>query len=82
MYPPVISSPDLGVFAVAAAGVLCAFSCVVTHYLNSVSAASPVRTSLSLLYLELIGYQANAIQQHVTAADVLVRCGVDRDGFR
>jgi hypothetical protein len=52
----VISSPDLGVFAVVAAGVLCAFSCVVTHYLNSVSAASPVQTSLSLLYLELTGY--------------------------
>src|SRR5215471_9591678 len=34
----VISSPDLGVFAVAAAGVLCSFGCLVDGYLNSVSA--------------------------------------------
>ena len=37
----VISSPDLGVFAVAATGVLCAFPAWWTHYLNSVSAAGP-----------------------------------------
>ena len=52
------------------------------HYLNSVSAASPVQTSLSLLFLELSGYCVNAVRLHVYAADVLVRCGVDRGGFR
>jgi hypothetical protein len=46
----VISSPDLGVFAVTAAGVLCAFPTSWMHYLNSVSAADLVLTSLSLLF--------------------------------
>ena len=78
----VISSPNLGVFAVAAAGVLCAFPAWWMHYLNSVSAAGPVRTSLSLLFLELSGYCVNAARLHVNAADVLVRLGVDRDDFR
>ena len=53
-----------------------------TRYLNSVSAAGQAQISLSLLLLELIGYWMNAVQLHVNAADVLVRCGVDRDGFR
>ena len=53
-----------------------------THYLNSVSAAGLVQVPLSLLFLELSGYYVNAVQLHVNAADVLVRCGVDRDGFR
>ena len=52
------------------------------HYLNSVSAADLVRSPLSLLFLELIGYCLNVVQRHVYAADVLVRCGVDRDAFR
>ena len=52
------------------------------RYLHSVSAASPVQTSLSLLFLELSGYYVNAVQLHVNAADVLVRCGMDRDGSR
>ena len=52
------------------------------HYLNSVSAASPVQTSLSLLFLELSGYCVSAVRRHVYAADVLARCGVDRDDFR
>jgi hypothetical protein len=34
-----------------------------------------------LLFLELNGYGVNAIRLHVNAADVLVRRGVDRDGF-
>ena len=80
--PAVISSPDSGVLAVTAAGVLCAFPACWMHYLNSVSAAIPAHTSLSLLFLELIGYCINAVQLHVYAADVLVRCGVDRDDFR
>jgi hypothetical protein len=46
----------LGVFAVAAAGVLCAFHAWRTHYLNSVSAAGPVQTSFSLLFFELTDY--------------------------
>jgi hypothetical protein len=78
----VIWSPNLGVFAVRAAGVLCAFSAWWTHYLNSVSAAGPVRTSLSLLFLELSGYGVSAVRLHVYAADALVRLGVDREDSR
>jgi hypothetical protein len=78
----VISSPDLGVLAVAAAGVLCAFCSAGTRYLNTVSAADPVQIPLSLMLFELSGYDVNAVQVHVSAADVLVRCGIDREGFR
>ena len=53
-----------------------------THYLNTVFAAGMVRSSLLLLFLELVGYCVNAVRRHVYAADVLVRCGVDRDDFR
>jgi len=53
-----------------------------TRYLNSVSAAGPMQITLSLLFLELGGYCVNAVQLHVYAADVLVRRGVDGDGFR
>jgi hypothetical protein len=52
------------------------------HYLNSFSATGLVRSPLSLLFLELSGYWLNVVQRHVYAADVLVICGVDRDGFR
>ena len=52
------------------------------RYLNSVSAADPVQTPLLLPFLELGGYYVNAVQLHVHAADVLVRCGIHRDGFR
>ena len=78
----VISSPGLGVFAVNAAGVLCAFCCVADtlpeQCLRRRSRANP----LSLLFLELSGYYVNADQLHVHAADVLVRCGIHREGFR
>jgi len=37
---------------------------------------------LSPLFLELSGYYVNAVQLHVHAADVLVRCGIHREGFR
>jgi len=53
-----------------------------THYLNNISAAGPVKIPLSLLFLELSGYYVNAVQLHVHAADVLVRCGIHREGFR
>ena len=53
-----------------------------THYLNSVSAASQVQIPLSLLFLELNSYCVNTVRRHVTAADMLVRRGVDREGFR
>ena len=53
-----------------------------THYLNTVSTAEPEQIPLSLLFLELIGDYVNAIRLHVYAADVLVRRGVDREGFR
>jgi hypothetical protein len=35
-----------------------------------------------MLFFELSGYYVNAVQLHVHAADVLVRCGVHREGFR
>jgi hypothetical protein len=78
----VISSPDLGVLAVAAAGVLCAFWSAGTRYLNTVSAANPVQIPLSLILFELNGYDANAVQLHVSAAEVLARCGIDGEDFR
>jgi hypothetical protein len=78
----VIWSPNLGVFAVNAGGVLCAFPTWWTRYLDSVSAARLARFSLSLLFLELTGYGVNAIQLHVNAADVQVRLGIDRDDSR
>ena len=37
---------------------------------------------LSLLFLELISDCVNAVRLHVYAADVLVRRGVDGEGFR
>jgi len=77
-----ISRPNLRVFAVAAAGVLCAFPARWTRYLNSVSAAGPVQIPFSLPFLERSSYRVNAVQLHVSAADVLVRPGVDGDGFR
>jgi hypothetical protein len=53
-----------------------------TRYLNSVSAADLVKIPLLLLFLELSGYYVNAVQLHVHAADVLVRCGIHREGSR
>ena len=82
LFVQLIWSPYLGVFAVSAAGVLCAFPALWTRYLDSVSAARLAQIPLSLLFLELIGYYVNAVQLHVYAADVLVRLGVDRDDFR
>jgi hypothetical protein len=35
-----------------------------------------------MMFFELSGYCVKAIQLHVNAADVLVRCGIDRDGSR
>jgi len=58
------------------------FAACWTHYLNTVSAAVPEQIPLSLLFLELIGDFVNAARLHVYAADVLVRRGVDREGFR
>jgi hypothetical protein len=45
-----IWSPNLGVFAVSAAGVLCAFPAWWTRYLDSVSAARLAQIPLSLLF--------------------------------
>ena len=53
-----------------------------THYLNSASAAGLMQIPLPLLFLELNGYYVNAVRLHVNAADILVRRGVNRDGFR
>jgi hypothetical protein len=78
----VIWSPNLGVFAVSAAGVLCAFPAWWTRYLDSVFAAGLAQIPFSLLFLELSGYCVNAVQLHVNAADVLVRGGIDREGSR
>jgi hypothetical protein len=78
----VISSPNLGVLAVAAAGVLCTFCCLVDTLPEQCLRRRPVQISFSLLFLELISYYVNAVQLHVHAADVLVRCGIHRAGFR
>jgi len=53
-----------------------------THYLNTVSAAGSVQIPFSLLFFEFSGYYVSAVRRHVYAADVLVRHGVDREGFR
>jgi hypothetical protein len=53
-----------------------------THYLNTVSAADPVQIPFSLLFFEFSGYCVSVVRLHVYAADVLVRHGVDREGFR
>ena len=58
------------------------FAACWTRYLNTVSAAGPEQIPLSLLFLELIGYYLDPMRLHVTAADALVRHGVDRDDFR
>jgi hypothetical protein len=34
------------------------------------------------MIFELSDDDVNAVQLHVSAADVLVRCGIDREGFR
>jgi drug/metabolite transporter (DMT)-like permease len=78
----VIWSPNLGVFAVAAAGVLCAFPASWTRYLDSVFAVGLVCSPCRCCFLELSGYCVNAVWPHVNAADVLVRCGKDRDDSR
>jgi hypothetical protein len=77
-----IWSPNLGVLAVAAAGVLCVFCCLVDALPGQCLRRRPVHTPFSLLFLELNGCCLNAVRLHVYAADVLVTLGVDRDGFR
>ena len=61
----VISSPHLGVIAVATAGVCVLFRAWWTHYLNSVYAAGPAQILLSMLFLELRRCYVNAVQLHV-----------------
>jgi hypothetical protein len=78
----VIWSPNPGVLAAAAAGVLCAFCCLVDALPRRRLRRRPVQTSLSLLFLELNGYYVNAVRGHVNAADVLVSRGMDRDDSR
>jgi len=56
-----IWSPNLGVFAVAVAGVLCAFPASWTRYLDSVSAVGLVRSPCRCCFLELSGYCVNAV---------------------
>jgi len=53
-----------------------------THYLNSVSAADSTQIPFSPLSLELSGYCVNAVQLHVNAVDVVVRCGIHGQGSR
>ena len=80
--PAVIWIPNLSVFALIAAGALCAFPGTWTHYLDSVFAAEPAQIPLSLMFLELSGYYVTAVQLHVNAASALVRRGVDGEGSR
>jgi drug/metabolite transporter (DMT)-like permease len=80
--PAVIWSPNLGVFAVAAAGVLFAFPASWTRYLDSVFAVGLVRSPCRCCFLELSGHCVNGVWLHVNTADVLVRCGKDRADSR
>jgi alpha-ketoglutarate-dependent taurine dioxygenase len=57
-------------------------SCVVDALPEQCPRRRPVQIPLSLPSLELSGYCLNAVQLHVNAADVLVRRGIDGDGFR
>jgi hypothetical protein len=52
------------------------------HVTRTVSPPQTVQISFSLLFLELSGYYVNAVQLHVHAADVLVRCGIHREDLR
>jgi hypothetical protein len=74
----VISSPDLGVFAVTAESVLCAFAWAVDALPDTVSSAELARAPSSVIFLEQIDYYVNAVRLHVTAADALVGRGVDK----
>jgi hypothetical protein len=61
--PAVISSPDLGVFAVAAAGVLCAFPGVVGALPKHCLRRKPgTHISLSMPLLELSGYGSSVVR--------------------
>jgi hypothetical protein len=48
------------------------------HCLHRRPGANPLFANV----FELSGYGVNAVQLHVYAAGVLVRRGIDRDGFR
>jgi hypothetical protein len=78
----VISSPNLGVLAVAAAGVLCAFCCLVDALPGQCLRRKPRAYPLVAAVFRTNGYCMNAVQLHVYAADLLVRPGMDRDGSR
>jgi hypothetical protein len=58
----VIWSPNPSVFAVRAAGVLCAFYCVLDALPGQCLRRRPVQVPLSLLFLELSGYCVNAVR--------------------
>ena len=49
---------------------------------ETVGTGCPVQNLLSLLFFEFSGYYVSAVRLHIYAADVLVRRGVDREGFR
>lgn len=80
--PAVISSPDSGVSAVAAEGVLWAFGYLWRHYLNTVFAAESARIPLSMLFSNLAATAWRLCGYIVYAADVLVRRGLHRGDFR
>ena len=75
----VITSPDLGVSAVAAVGVLCAFGCLVEALPEHCLRRSSDVNLLVVAFFEFSGYCVSAVRLHVYAADVLVRHGVDRE---
>jgi hypothetical protein len=68
----VIWSPDLGVFAVNAAGVLCAFTRVLGALPGQCLRREPAQIPSSLMLLELRGYGGSVVRLHVNAADALV----------
>ena len=78
----VISSRDLGVSAVAAAGDWCASYCAADtlpeRRLRRRRRANPLVAAV----LKLRGHCVNGVQLHVNAAGILGRCGVYGEGFR
>ena len=74
--------PGFGCFAVAAEGGLCAFCRLVDALSEQCLRRKPGVNPFSLLFLEPSRYFVNAVKLHVTAADVLVKRGVDGEGFR
>jgi hypothetical protein len=74
--------PAFGRLRCTRRGCFVCFSYVVDALPEQCLRRRPGTSPLVALFLELSGYCLNVVQRHVYAANVLVRCGVDRDAFR